>query len=660
MSGTEGTLGPGSTFGGPDGARFLVEQEVGRGGQAVVFRVLDQRLSRPAALKVSTAAGPNRALNLERFEAELRLTSRVRHPHVLQVYDCGELPDGSPWVLLEWMGHGSVGQLIKRVRKAGRYLPLPHVRYYATAVAAALRATHAANLVHRDVKPDNVLVGRDGVAKLTDFGIAKDLSSDAEALTQVGHTLGTFGFMAPEQIRGMPGLQSDIFSWGATVYSMLAGMRPPQQEVNGFPIGLVEEDYLDPIPPCFRDVLAGALAANTSDRFATFSEVLAALHEIVMPDVDPRPITGPEDLPVLPSTAFMSGITDQVVRGETVSSRVPEPDATAATRTAMGISEPSELPSAAVEAATRGLPAASNRPSKGEEPEAAPAPRRAPTNLAAADSRTSAEDEPVEEAPPEPPRPVRAPRRIPADSETASAEIPTPGRSPIPLVAVLALVAAAIAAVALQGPPEPDPAAEVAAALAYGDGVATSARAPVAGPMPATASSRDGGHLVLAYDALVRGDWDTARSEARAVSAKDPKATAHARMVEAAAYRLGSPAGYVSAAPLYAEAAACSSCGAVAERAAVALLAACAVSDAPRCPAHSLSPRDREFVAASVLWSDSHTDAANTRLAAALALPVDAPSCVESQVLRGWKGAVPDLALARRAAARVPSDCEIR
>ncbi len=164
----------GDRFGGTDGQRFEVEAQVGLGGQAVVFLALDARLNRQVAAKVSTAMNHgDRQMSMERFERELQLSSRVNHPHVLQVYDCGELHDGSPYVLLEWMPHGSLAGLVEDARKAGRYLPLHYVQYYATALAAAMRAVHATAMIHRDIKPENILIGADGVAKLTDFGIAR-------------------------------------------------------------------------------------------------------------------------------------------------------------------------------------------------------------------------------------------------------------------------------------------------------------------------------------------------------------------------------------------------------------------------------------------------------------------------------------------------------
>ena len=220
MAGTqeEVELEAGSQFGGRKGNRFTVERLAGKGGQALVYKVRDNRLGRMAAAKVSTAPESSmRKLLMERFEHELMLSSRVSHPHVLQVYDCGELDDGTPYVLFEWMDRGDLVELLDTAWAVRQNLPLAHLHYYATCIASALRVIHGAEVVHRDIKPDNILLRIDGVPKLTDFGIAKDISEGAPELTEVGQTMGTLGFMAPEQLLGLPGPQSDIFSFGVTM-----------------------------------------------------------------------------------------------------------------------------------------------------------------------------------------------------------------------------------------------------------------------------------------------------------------------------------------------------------------------------------------------------------------------------------------------------------
>ena len=308
----EGTvpLSAGSRFGGRDGCRFRVLEEVGQGGQAVVFRALDTRLSRSVACKVCVDPDSGGRRNFRaRFERELELTSRVDHPHVLQVHDCGELPGGFPFVLLEWMHHGSLTGLIDSLRSRGRHLPMSYVSYYARAIGAALRAAHAADVVHRDVKPGNVLLSRDGVAKLTDFGIARDLAPDVLPLTDGGDTLGTPGFMAPEHLAGLPGPISDIFSLGATLYVAITGVMLPQQETaQRIPLGLVLDEAWNAIPPAVAPLLRKLCAARVEDRPESMRAVIELTAATDWSETG-RPLPGPGELPPLPSRVFVSGST---------------------------------------------------------------------------------------------------------------------------------------------------------------------------------------------------------------------------------------------------------------------------------------------------------------------------------------------------------------
>jgi len=182
------------------------------------------------------------------------------------------------------------------------------VHYYASAVAAGLRATHAAEIIHRDIKPANILIGRGGVAKVMDFGIAKDTSFEGPSLTEMGQTLGTLGFMAPEHLAAMPVPQSDIFSLGVTLYTLLTGRLPEQARKDSIPTGVILDPAWELIPSYIKPFLMKMTAPSVGKRFGNCVEVLAALDQL-QPGEDTRIHFPADALPPLPSRAFVSGVT---------------------------------------------------------------------------------------------------------------------------------------------------------------------------------------------------------------------------------------------------------------------------------------------------------------------------------------------------------------
>ncbi len=297
----------GDVFGGRKGKRFEVISVAGQGAQATVFRAMDSRLERTVAAKVSSVPSPAMRVKLmERFERELRLSTRVNHPHVLQVYDCGELEGGTPYMLIEWMEKGDLSALLHAAWSIGQHLPMKYIHYYAMSIASAMRAIHQAENVHRDVKPNNVLIRADGVAKLTDFGIAKDLSSENTRLTEMGQTVGTLGYIAPEQLIGLPGPQSDVFSFGVTLYQMLTSDLPAQKVKNALPTGHILDEAWNMVPPAWIDVLKQLTAPDLDDRVASFDDVCRLLVGIDVDQPDSRDLLRRSLLPPLPSKEFQS------------------------------------------------------------------------------------------------------------------------------------------------------------------------------------------------------------------------------------------------------------------------------------------------------------------------------------------------------------------
>src|SRR5438105_6513488 len=184
---------------------------------ATVDLMHDVELDRPVALK-RLAENLARDDDLRRrFVREARLAARLSHPNVVRVFDVGE-DDGRPFIAMEYVDGETLAELLAR---RGR-LPASEVARLGVQACAALAAAHAAGLVHRDVKPQNLILGRDGVLRLSDFGIA--VAHEGTQLTLVGTVLGTAGYLAPEQARGeQVTAAADLYALGAVLYELLAG-----------------------------------------------------------------------------------------------------------------------------------------------------------------------------------------------------------------------------------------------------------------------------------------------------------------------------------------------------------------------------------------------------------------------------------------------------
>jgi serine/threonine protein kinase/WD40 repeat protein len=204
------------------GAYRLLEK-LGEGGMGVVFKAQDERRSRLVALKVASPAVARDEVLRKRFAREARAAARVASPHVASVIDVGE-HEGLPFIVLELLPGGSLGDVVKRDGP----LPWRRAAERGLQIARGLQAIHAAGLVHRDLKPDNVLLDASGVCKITDFGLV-GVTDEAgmtltRDLTQTGEILGTVAFMSPEQADGKrAGSEADVYALGATLYYLLSG-----------------------------------------------------------------------------------------------------------------------------------------------------------------------------------------------------------------------------------------------------------------------------------------------------------------------------------------------------------------------------------------------------------------------------------------------------
>ena len=200
--------------------RYRLDAQIGAGGMSTVYKAFDVNLERRVAIKLLHREMSADSDQLERFRREARAVAQLSHPHIVGVIDAGE-DENRPYIVFEYVE----GETLKdRIRRLGR-LPIDESLAYAIEIARALGCAHAHEIVHRDVKPQNVLLDPEGSAKVTDFGIARSLRDDG--LTADGRVLGTTDYVSPEQALGhdVDG-QSDIYSLGVVLYEMLTGDVP--------------------------------------------------------------------------------------------------------------------------------------------------------------------------------------------------------------------------------------------------------------------------------------------------------------------------------------------------------------------------------------------------------------------------------------------------
>jgi TolB-like protein/Tfp pilus assembly protein PilF/predicted Ser/Thr protein kinase len=268
---TEG-LCPGELLG-----RYRIVRRLGHGGMGVVYLAHDERLARPAALKLLP-----RHLSLDdtprrRFEEEARAASALDHPHIAAVYEIGEANGGRIFLAMAYYEGETLRQKLERGR-----LPTAEAVALAIQIGEGLAAAHARGIVHRDIKPANVIVTPEGGARIVDFGIAKIAGS---VLTQTGVTLGTVAYMSPEQTRGdKVDALTDLWSLGVLLYEMLTGARPFRAVNEQALIYAIRHDEPEPIrclrpevPPTLARIVERCLRKNPAERHAGARALLADL-----------------------------------------------------------------------------------------------------------------------------------------------------------------------------------------------------------------------------------------------------------------------------------------------------------------------------------------------------------------------------------------------
>jgi serine/threonine protein kinase/tetratricopeptide (TPR) repeat protein len=212
------TINPGSDF----GPRYRIESLLGQGGMGRVYKGYDKELNRIVAIKVVRQGVMGETDALSRFKQELVLASKISHKNILRIHDLGEV-DGMKFITMAYVDGHDLHQIIKDSAK----LPLERVLKFATQLAGALAAAHAENVVHRDLKPQNILVDKNDQVYISDFGLAKSFAEGAVGMTQAGALLGTPRYMSPEQVEGKPtDGRSDIYAYGLILYEMTTGDVP--------------------------------------------------------------------------------------------------------------------------------------------------------------------------------------------------------------------------------------------------------------------------------------------------------------------------------------------------------------------------------------------------------------------------------------------------
>jgi eukaryotic-like serine/threonine-protein kinase len=264
------------------GGRYRVEARIGAGGMAEVFRGFDTVLNRTVAIKILNTQFAKDKAFVERFKREAQAAARLNHPNIVGVYDHGS-DDGTQYIIMEFIE----GRTLADALGAGK-LPTPmQSAEVAERICDALTAAHAQGVIHRDIKPENVMVTRDGTVKVTDFGIAR-LMTTPETAPQTSSVLGTASYLSPEQAQGLPvDARSDLYSVGAVLFEMLTG-RPPftgespvaiaYKQVNEAP---VPPSQVSPdVPSSLDPVVMRALAKNPANRYQSAAEFAEDLDRV--------------------------------------------------------------------------------------------------------------------------------------------------------------------------------------------------------------------------------------------------------------------------------------------------------------------------------------------------------------------------------------------
>jgi serine/threonine-protein kinase len=279
------------------GGRYRVERLLGGGGMAVVYCAHDEELDRTVAIKLLAEHLAEDDEFRARFLLEARMAGRLSHPNVVAVFDAGE-DEGRPYIVMEIVEGETLAEVLRRERR----LPPEQVADLGMQAAAGLAHAHAHGLVHRDVKPHNLLIRADGVLKVADFGIARAAEA-TRRLTQIGTILGTADYLAPEQALGEDVTPAaDVYGLGAVLYQALTGRTPFQAETLVHLLTALQHGAVTPpgelvggVPPALEEVIMRCLARNPEYRPGSAAEAGRLLARSV--EAPTRPLHRPATVP---------------------------------------------------------------------------------------------------------------------------------------------------------------------------------------------------------------------------------------------------------------------------------------------------------------------------------------------------------------------------
>ncbi|MBZ0305780.1 MAG: protein kinase, partial [Anaerolineae bacterium] len=297
---------------------YILKERIGAGGFGVVYRAYQASVGRDVAIKVILPERSNQAEFIRRFEVEAQLIARLEHPHIVPLYDYWRDPDGA-FLVMRWLPTNlqtSLQQNSWTVDNTARLLEQ---------IAGALSIAHRDNIIHRDIKPDNILLDEDQNAYLSDFGIAKDLSLRHNNQTEEGAWIGSPDYFTPEQIKGQPVTpRTDIYSLGLVIYEMLCGQKPFAEAVT--PAELINKHLFSPLPPlsthlphlpaALNEVLQTATAKDPDQRYPNVLRFATAFRAAtpLLRRTKPQPLAEPlTDRELLVLKLIVEGLTNKEI-----------------------------------------------------------------------------------------------------------------------------------------------------------------------------------------------------------------------------------------------------------------------------------------------------------------------------------------------------------